>query len=790
MEKDFDFAGWATRYGVKCADGRTLLHGAFSANDGQRVPLCWNHNHDDPNRVLGYAVLENRDDGVYAYGYFNDTTSGQNARQYVQHGDVTSLSIYANQLKEKTGFVEHGNIRELSLVLAGANPYAKIETVICHSDDSDGEAIIYNDEGSIDTVVDYDDSESIARSEEVNEVMDEKSQENKKEKTVQDVIDSMTEEQQTVLYALVGEALNMSEDNSNKNIAHSEEANKTMDEKEKTVKDVIDSMTEEQQDVLHILAGMANSGKKTMSDNDKAMFVKVLSTMNDEQKNVLRYIIGEVLNKKNQEDDNMKHSIFASDKEAAVVNKTMELFQGALEEAKNTNAGSFRALLNNGGEELAHGIDNLDYLFPDAKTLTEEPVMIKENDAWVSVVMNGIKHTPFSRIKSIFADITDDEARAKGYIKGNRKSEEIFSLLKRITVPTTVYKKQKFDRDDIIDITDFDVIQWVKKEMRIKLNEELARAVLISDGRPSTSNDKIDENCIRPIWTDDELFTIKAEINAAPSATLAQKAEAFVDAAIRARKNYHGTGKPTCFASEDVITECLLLKDGLGYRLYKSEAELATALRVKEIVSVPCMENLTRTANGNTYELMAIIVNLADYNMGADKGGAVNFFDDFDIDFNQYKYLIETRCSGALTIPFSAIAVESKVAATFEVAPCTSATIADTSVSDLQEGIQINVNSIQGTLKYYDDESSSLVQTYGAGNFLALSWEAPVGTSLTVGLEPSYGSSPVEIDEDMESVHYITNKNTQKLVVEATKSGVTLKKTYSLKSLRLETPNA
>ena len=766
MEKDFDFAGWATRYGVRCADGRTLLHGAFSANDGQRVPLCWNHNHDDPNRVLGYAVLENRDDGVYAYGYFNDTTSGQNAKQYVQHGDVTSLSIYANQLKEKTGFVEHGNIRELSLVLAGANPYAKIETVICHSEDSSGEAIIYNDEGSIDIVLDY---------------VDDPCETDQELSHSEDNYEEIRENEDDIYHSC-----------NNSNESEKEEERHTMEHGDRTVQEVIESMDEDQKSVLYALVGEALNSKGTMqhSATSEDMTVQeVINTMTEEQKTVMYALIGEALKNK-QEDDNMKHSIFASTEEAAMVNQTMELFQGALEEAKNTNAGSFRALLSNGSDELAHGIDNIDYLFPDAKALTEEPVMIKENDAWVSVVMNGIKHTPFSRIKSIFADITEDEARAKGYIKGNRKTEEVFSLLKRVTNPTTVYKKQKFDRDDVIDITDFDVIQWVKKEMRIKLNEEIARAVLVSDGRPGTSNDKINEQCVRPIWTDEDLFTIKAEINVAPSATLAQRAGAFVDAAIRARKNYHGTGKPTCFASEDIITECLLLKDGLGYRLYKSEAELATALRVKEIVSVPCMENLTRSDENNTYELMALIVNLADYNMGADKGGAVNFFDDFDIDFNQYKYLIETRCSGALTIPFSAIAVEAKVAATFEVAPCTSTTVADTPVSDLQSDIQINVNSIQGTLKYYDDESSSLVQTYGAGNFIALSWEAPVGTSLVVGLEPSYGSSPVTINEDMESVHYITNKNTQKLVVEATKSGVTLKKTYSLKSLRLETPNA
>ena len=560
----YDFSGWATKNNLKCSDGRTILKDAFKENDGQKVPLVWNHQHDDPDNVLGHALLENRDEGVYAYCAFNDTESGQQAKKLVEHGDVVSLSIYANKLKQQGGNVIHGAIREVSLVLAGANPGAFIDAVMSHGEDSEGDGIISMmedislSEGEIE-------EDTVSHAEEKKE--DKKVAENSKDMTIKEIIDTMTEDQKNAMYYLIGKAIEGDD------------------------------------------------------ENDKGG------------------------------DENMKHNVFDNDTE----NKDDVLSHSDME-AIFSDAKRYGSLKDS---VLAHGINQIDYLFPEAESLNRTPEFIKRDTGWVSKVMSGVHHTPFSRIKSMFADITEDDARAKGYIKGKLKKEEVFSLLKRTTTPTTIYKKQKLDRDDVIDITDFDVVAWLKSEMRMMLDEELARAFLVGDGRLSSSDDKINEQNIRPIWKDDDLYTIKSSIEVAADATSDQKAKAFIRAIIKARKNYKGSGEPTLYTTEDMLTDCLLMEDNNGRIIYDSTAKLANMLRVKEIVTVPVMEGLTRTADeGKTMALMGIVVNLADYNVGADKGGAVNMFDDFDIDYNAQKYLIETRCSGALIKPFSAIAVE------------------------------------------------------------------------------------------------------------------------------------
>lgn len=583
MDKTYDFAGWATRNNVRCADGRTIMQNAFKENDGQKVPLVWNHRHDDPYTVLGHALLENRDAGVYAYCKFNNTESGQNAKELVQHGDITSLSIYANGLQQNGGNVVHGVIREVSLVLAGANPKAVIANVIQHGEELNDEAQIYFDEP----------------------LVLEHADEDMKEKTM---VEGKKEEEKTM------------------------ENEKKTSENEETIADVIATFNEKQKKVFYALIGQVLSEKEN--------------------------------NNESEEDNSVKHNVFDRDDENQENVISHADLQEVLKDAKR--CGSLRdSAIQHGLEDvqyLAHadyGVDPVDYLYPDARNVTATPQMIQRDTAWVGKVMQGVHHTPFSRVKSLFANITGDEARARGYVKGNRKLEEVITLLKRTTTPTTVYKKQKMDRDDIIDITDFDVVAWLKGEMRGMLEEEIARAILVGDGRSSSSDDKINEMNIRPIWTDDDLYTIKAAVTPAQNATAEDTAKLMIKQIIKARKDYKGSGNPTLFTTEDMLTDMLLIQDTTGRDIYDTEEKLRTKLRVKEIVTVPVMEGLTRTDNqSKTRKLAGIIVNLADYNVGADKGGAINMFDDFDIDYNQEKYLIETRCSGAMIKPYSAIAVE------------------------------------------------------------------------------------------------------------------------------------
>ena len=573
--KDFNFGGWATRNDLLCGDGRTIRKNAFKDNDGQTVPLVWNHDHTNPDAVLGHALLENREEGVYAHCRFNDTESGQHAKMLVENGDVRSLSIYANKLKQIGGDVVHGCIRELSLVLAGANPGAYIDYVVAHGDDEDASAYVNYDENAL--VLYHAEPEENKEIDKENNTM----AETKNEKTVKEVFDSLTEEQKEVVYAMIGQAIE-------------------------------DAMSGEEEN------------EESQGGNG-----------------------------------NMKHNIFDSETANENVLSHAEI-ETIFKDAKRLGSLKEAVLAHSTDTEYAaetqnYGVNGADFLFPDAKTINGVPQFIQRDMGWVQKVMKAVHHTPFSRIKSIFANITEEDARAKGYIKGKEKKDEVFALLKRTTTPTTIYKKQKLDRDDVIDITDFDVVAWLKAEMRMMLDEEIARAVLIGDGRLSSSDDKINEQNVRPIWTDEDLYTIKATVT--PEANESD-AKAFVKAVIKARKNYKGSGEPTLYTTEDVLTDCLLLEDSTGRVIYDSVSKLANALRVKEIVTVPVMENATRADGGKTKALMGLVVNLSDYNVGADKGGAVNMFDDFDIDYNQQKYLIETRCSGALIKPYSAIALE------------------------------------------------------------------------------------------------------------------------------------
>ena len=620
MGKNFDFGGWATRANLLCSDGRIIRENAFEECDGKTVPLVWNHQHNDPDSVLGHALLENRGDGVYAYCTFNDTESGQNAKLLVQHGDVDQLSIYANKLKQQGRDVIHGVIREVSLVLAGANSGARIDSVVMHSDDSYEEGYIFTGEF-------LDDVESIEHADKEQKGEPEMGE----EKTVQDVLDTLTEEQKKVVFAIIGQILADNGYDEEDDMSHSED-------EEKTVQDVLDTLTEEQQEVVYDLIGQALSD--TEDDDDEEY-------EEDDEDDENEYY------EEDDEDieggnDDMKHNVF--DQETAGDVLTHSEMAEIMEDARRN--GSLADAV------LQHGIEQIDYLFPDAKTMDTAPAFIKRDDTWVADVMNAVHKTPFSRIKSILADITEADARAKGYIKGNLKTEEFFSLMKRTTTPTTIYKKQALDRDDVVDITDFDVVAWLKTEMRMMLNEEIARAVLVGDGRSASSNDKINEQNVRPIWTDDDVYTVKAAINVTSSTSDDEKAKAFIKACKKSRKEYKGSGNPVMFMSEDMLTDCLLLEDTNQRVIYDTVDKLATALRVSKIVTVPVMDGLTRVVGSNTHTLAGIYVNLTDYNIGADKGGAVNLFDDFDIDYNQMKYLIETRCSGALTKPYSAVALE------------------------------------------------------------------------------------------------------------------------------------
>ena len=635
----YDFSGYATKNDIECGDGRIIRRDAFKDNDQTRVPLVWHHRHDSPENVLGHADLENRSDGVYAYCKFNDSPEGKSAKIRVQHGDITSMSIYANHLTQHGPNVIHGKIREVSLVLAGANPGALIDPVsIAHSDgsytDLEDEAVIYSGE------------EIVMHADEPEKEDAEVAKEDSSDKTIQDVIDSMTDEQKDVMYYLVGQAM---QDKKAEKVQHADD----------TDEDAEDSDDSEESE--------NSKSNKTIQD--------VIKSMNKEQKDVLYFLVGQALNSKNggaagdvQHDDfymedDMKYNAFDAQNEE-YTELSHDDMVGIIGEARNGSNGSLKNAF------LEHGVENLEILYPEARNVTPTPEMISRDMSWVSKVWNAVKKTPFARIKSVAANITEYEARARGYVKGNQKIEEVLSLLSRSTTPQTIYKLQKIDRDDVIDITTLDVVAWMKQEMRLMLNEEIVRAILVGDDRPSTDQSYINPEHIRPIYQDSDVYTIHDTVTIAGNATFNDIADTIIEHAVLARKNYQGTGTPTMYASTDVITRMLLAKDTLGHRMYRNESELAAALRVSEIVEVPVIDGVTRTAaittesNGSTIttnetrKLLALIVNLSDYSVGNDKGGEVNLFDDFDLNFNKYEYLIETRLSGALTKPYSAIAIE------------------------------------------------------------------------------------------------------------------------------------
>ena len=579
----YDFSGWATKNNLKCSDGRTILENAFADQDGKKVPLVWNHQHNTVDNVLGHAVLENRPEGVYAYCTLNDTPAGKSAKSLIHNKDISALSIYANRLKQNGSNVTHGVIREVSLVLAGANPGAFIDNIMSHSENGDDidEAVIYT---GLELELSHSDEQKEPvpekKPEADNKKEESKVDDNKGEKTIGEIFNTLTEEQKTVVYAMIGQAMEGGE------ATHSEE------------------------------------------------------------------------NEEDGGDEIMKHNVFeGTDSQTQDNVLTHAEMEAIIRDAKRY--GSLKESV------LQHGITQIDYLFPDHKTINNEPDFISRPMDWVSKVMGMVGKTPFSRVKTIHADITADEARALGYIKGKKKKEEVFTLLKRTTDPTTIYKKQKLDRDDVIDITDFDIVAFMKKEMRVMLDEEIARAILIGDGRLADSDDKIKEDKIRPVLTDDDLYSIKKELTVENTATADEKAKNFIRVAIKARKDYRGSGEPALFTTEDMLTDLLLLEDVNGRIIYDSVTKLATALRVSQIITVPVMEGCQRTdKNSKKHDVLGLIVNLKDYKLGADKGGAINLFDDFDIDYNAQKYLIETRCSGALVKPYSAIVIESKAITT------------------------------------------------------------------------------------------------------------------------------
>ncbi len=664
----YDFAGWATRNNIRCSDGRIIMQDAFKECDGKTVPLVWNHNHAQSEQVLGHALLENRSEGVYAYCSFNDTPAGRNSKELVRHGDVVALSIYANRLQQQGSNVMHGAIREVSLVLAGANPGAFIEDVVRHGELINDEAKIYTGEGI---------------------------------------------------------TLSHADDDTNQNGG-------SKSDDEETVQDVYNTLNDKQKKVVQFLIGAAVEKAVKGGDDDDA---------NDDDAKHSDSFGGD-----------MKYNMFAGDTEndydkVITHSEMMAIF------ADGKRMGSLKAAA------LEHGIEQIDWLFPEAKNLDVPPTWITRPQEWVGTFMGAVGHSPFSRVKSMFANLTEDEARARGYIKGHFKKEQVFSLLRRSTQPTTVYKKQKLDRDDVTDITDFDVVSWIKGEMRGQLDEEIARAALVGDGRDPSDEDKIDELNIRPIWTDADLFTIKALITLPQTTTENERAKVFIRSCIKARKDYRGSGKPALYTTEDMLTSMLLIEDLNGRIIYESEEKLATALRVSKIVTVPVMEGLTRTVDGVVRHLDGIIVNLADYKIGADKGGAVNMFDDFDIDYNAQKYLIETRCSGALVRPFSAIAVESVESASATAPTLTVGTMTEAFVEARVLGYTTHRSGTPATDNFTGDGSTTaftLTHSPAGGDLVSVTVDGTETTAYSLsGTTLTFGSAPANAKAIVVKYHYV-----------------------------------
>lgn len=729
---DYDFSGWATRSDILCADGRVIKKNAFKDCDGMEVPVVWNHNHDDPDKCLGHALLQNRDGDVYAYVKLNDDTDGgKQVKSLVKHGDVKSLSIFANNLKHRGNEVLHGVIRELSVCLSGANSGALIDNVVCHAidhmDDDNGVIIYAGDENPIIMHTADNDEEVYEYYDDDEEVNDE----------------SEGEEPDAE-----------SDDNSeDEEVAHSSDA-----ESGTTIEDVLETMTEDQ---LKVMAYMIDNAVELSKKGD--------TENNDEVAH--------------SEEENMsKYNVFEGNdvNDVSVLAHSADFCGDVMSTARKF--GSLKDAVIAHSQE--YGIEDIDLLFPDAKNYTNKPEFISRRMEWVNKVLNGVHSTPFAKIKTLFADITEDEARARGYIKGNRKVEEVFHLLKRETNPTTIYKKQAIDRDDVLDITDFSVLEFIKGEMRIMYDEEVARAILVGDGRSSLSPDKVNPECIRPIWTDDELFTVKQVVPVASSATDTAKAKAVIKNIIKSRKLYKGSGNPTLFVSEDLLADMLLIEDGIGHYLYTAES-LKNILRVSDIVTVPIFEGLSRVDGADTKYLAAILVNLNDYNTGTNKGANLSFFDDFDIDYNKMKYLMESRFSGSLVKPYSAIVYEIVYNLTIETDPeDPSTTVLGKVVGDLQNSMYIHDSSISGNVNYVTGYTG-----YSAdepdGNFIALKFTASddaVVTLQTIG--GFHDDRVVTLDSDMQAVIRVKS-NREKIKIVATLGDESITKIYSLSGLKL-----
>lgn len=628
MPTGYDFCGWASKNDLLCSDGRTIRRGAFAGDDGKKVPMVYQHQHTSINNVLGHAILENRDEGMYAYCYLNQNDNGKTAKELIRHGDICAMSIYANKLKQIGNDVVHGEIKEVSLVLAAANPGAAIESVVLeHSDGStEEEAIIYSGEDTQYEILSHADT----------------STQTSTDKTVNDILNGMSEAKKNVLYYMLAKVSETDEEAEDDDMIEDSDIRHADVSGGRTIQDIFDTFTPDEKKVAFFLIGKAIEESGSMEQSD-------IPNIDDES----------------EENETMKHNVFENnqvDNDETVLShaEIEEIFRdakqyGSLKHSAEAHGVESISYSSVGPSPATYGVGNIEYLFPDAKTVTPTPEFIKRNDDWVSKVMGAVHHTPFSRIKSTAANLTEDEARAKGYMKGKLKKDEVFSLLKRTTEPTTIYKKQKLDRDDVVDITDFDVVAWIKSEMRMMLNEEIARAILIGDGRLTSSDDKIPEDHIRPVAFDSPLYTIPIKVEISASLTPDEGTKEIIRSIIKGRKEYKGSGNPVMYTTEDVLTDMLLMEDKMGRVVYDSVTKLATALRVSEIVTVPVMEGLA-DSEGNL--VLAVIVNLADYNVGADRGGEVNMFDDFDIDYNAMKYLIETRCSGALTKPYSAMVVK------------------------------------------------------------------------------------------------------------------------------------
>ena len=797
----YDFSGYATKNDILCDDGRVIKQNAFIDCDGMTVPLVYNHDHKSLDNVIGHVTLENRPDGVYCYGNINkEVEAGRTALSLIKNGDLDSLSVFANKLKQAGREVTHGVIREVSLVLAGANRGAKIDAVLAHgtgAEDEDGGDAVQIFSGSENPII-HSAAEEEYEEEMFNENDDDDDSENlehaasgENDFDLEGTIDTMNEDQIKAMKIMMGIVAEEAEKNNQETEPEEVEHDGLDDDQtgETETTSLFSIFDTDDDTVSHNTTEDGESDgnnyeeEDDVTSNDNGIdFDKYLNDSDDDDDDDDDdETLNHSTNLEEGEKEMARNNVFEDDYNNVMIHSA-EMCQEIMQDA--LKFGSLKDSVM--AHSAEYGIDNIDYLFPNAKNYTDKPEFIKRRTEWVNTVMDGVRQSPFSRVKTIFADITEDEARAKGYIKGNRKVDEVFALLKRETTPTTVYKKQTIDRDDIIDITDFSVIEFIKAEMRVMFDEECARAILVGDGRNSLNPDKIKEVNIRPIWTDDDLFTVKRAIAITAATSADTKAEMFIDNVVRSLRLYRGSGAPTLFITDDLLCDMLLLKDTTKRRMYNSIQELQTALRVSKIVEVPVFDGLYRIDGADTKYLGAILVNLNDYVVGRDRGGALSMFDDFDIDFNKQKYLMESRFSGALVKPYSAIAYEFVYNLTIDIqAEEGSTTVLGKLVSDVQQNVFVNDNSIQGTLKYVSDWTGySADPSENSGYFVVLKYAASEGATVTIETIGGYTDGRVqELDSDMQSVTRFKD-NKQKLKVVTTLNGDTITKILSFSGLR------